>query len=309
MPGAGTSRLAVGFFRHGGRSMGSIRPLVTITILVVVGAYLYVKINAGPMQTHAGASTGMNQSPDGVPPLTATRGASLATETGAAAWPPATLPVTQPPLTGMAPAAGSSNPVGPPSTSSLPTITSAAKDSLPSVPPIPALPPLPATADVTPPLAQPSAVLPKDLPVNIPTARYPDEPGQNASAATAKEAVDMGLPSTAPISAVPAPATPPITSTAIGGAQIPPLSSVPPPLASPGVAAPATATTQTSAQNQLRQSPGPEPATAQAPDRYAAAPPAPAPPAAASPGNSGRGTGRIFVRSQLAHCSGRTRSW
>ena len=37
-------------------SMGSIRPLITITILAVVGAYLYVKINEGPVQTHVGAT-------------------------------------------------------------------------------------------------------------------------------------------------------------------------------------------------------------------------------------------------------------
>ena len=66
--------------------MGSIRPLVTITILAIVGAYLYVKINEGPAPTRAGANS-LSQSPDGVPPLTGIKGTSLAAESGAPAWP------------------------------------------------------------------------------------------------------------------------------------------------------------------------------------------------------------------------------
>ena len=66
--------------------MGSIRPLVTITILLGVGVYLYMKINEGPVPTRAGAN-GVGQSPDGVPTITGTKGASLAAESGAPAWP------------------------------------------------------------------------------------------------------------------------------------------------------------------------------------------------------------------------------
>ena len=51
--------------------MSSIRPLVTITILVVVGAFLYVKINEGPVAPPLpGADeSAQAQTPDGVPPL------------------------------------------------------------------------------------------------------------------------------------------------------------------------------------------------------------------------------------------------
>ena len=41
--------------------MSSIRPLITITILAVVGAYLYVKINEGPARPHARAKHGTIQ--------------------------------------------------------------------------------------------------------------------------------------------------------------------------------------------------------------------------------------------------------
>ena len=37
--------------------MSSIRPLVTITILIVVGAFLYVKINEGPVAPPCRAKT------------------------------------------------------------------------------------------------------------------------------------------------------------------------------------------------------------------------------------------------------------
>ena len=49
--------------------MSSIRPLVTITILVVVGAYLYVKINQGPARPHAASDVWQSEPTEGVPPL------------------------------------------------------------------------------------------------------------------------------------------------------------------------------------------------------------------------------------------------
>src|SRR4051795_1926445 len=89
--------------RHGGRSMGSIRPLVTITILVVVGAYLYVKINEGPAPARPGAANNLSQTPDGVPPLTGAKGASLAADSGAPAWPSSAA--SSPPPISTAPSA------------------------------------------------------------------------------------------------------------------------------------------------------------------------------------------------------------
>jgi len=136
--------------------MGSIRPLFTITVLVVVGAYLYVKINEGPARPLA-----VGDAQAGVPPLAAAGGgATLAQDSAAPAWPPA--------ASAAAPAA----PVLPPGAAS-PGNASAdsdpAKNGLPEVPPIPELPELPKTADVTP----PAAPLPQDLPANIPDALPP----------------------------------------------------------------------------------------------------------------------------------------
>ena len=54
--------------------MGSIRPLFTITVLVVVGAYLYVKINEGPARQHDHSHAGHDHADDGVPPLVSTSG-------------------------------------------------------------------------------------------------------------------------------------------------------------------------------------------------------------------------------------------
>src|SRR4029078_5868177 len=94
--------------RHGGRSMGSIRPLVTITILAVVGAYLYVKINEGPAPTRAGAANSLSHSPWGVPRWTGTKGTSLAAEGGAPTWPSTAAPAT-PTSPSATPAAASVN--------------------------------------------------------------------------------------------------------------------------------------------------------------------------------------------------------
>src|SRR4051794_41948395 len=87
--------------------MGSIRPLVTITILGVVGAYLYLKINEGPVPTRAGTNA-LSQSLEGVPPLTSAKGTSLAAESSAPAWPPSAAS-TIPPIT-PAPAAAHTSP-------------------------------------------------------------------------------------------------------------------------------------------------------------------------------------------------------
>ena len=68
--------------------MGSIRPLFTITVLVVVGVFLYVKINKGPVTPRAHSHDGHDHAEDGVPPLAAAGGgATLAQDTSAPAWP------------------------------------------------------------------------------------------------------------------------------------------------------------------------------------------------------------------------------
>ncbi len=193
--------------------MGSIRPLFTITVLVVVGAYLYVKINEGPVRPHAGAQDG-DQSQDGVPPLAAAGGgATLAQDSAAAAWPPATSSVAPPTATippGAA-SAGNANSAG----ATTPAAGDMANNGLPEVPPIPDLPELPQTSNVTPPAAQPAATLPTELPKNVPAARYGNEAGQNPGA-------DMppGAPNTLPVLPTnPAPTTDnttPLGTTGVG---------------------------------------------------------------------------------------------
>jgi LysM repeat protein len=248
--------------------MGSIRPLVTITILAVVGAYLYVKINEGPVPMHAGAN-GVGQAPDGVPPLTGTKGStSLAADSGAPAW-PSTAPATSPP-----PAA---------TTSTTPAATTLAKDGLPAVPAIPELPPLPAINDPAPPATQPVPPLPNDLPPNNPIARYPDQPGQNANAGAAKDNALQPAPlsaadpskATPPTATPQASATPPNIAPATSPALIPAANATSPSAPLGAAAAPSSPSAQSSAQNPLRTTP---PAVPAADDRYGSAPAAVTPP-------------------------------
>ena len=217
--------------------MGSIRPLVTITILVVVGAYLYVKINEGPVQPRVDKGVVLNQLPDGVPPLQATKGASLASESAAPAWPSNASTAATPAPVSVPPAATSPNPGGTPTMGNPTVLNDVAKNNLPAVPPIPELPEFPAATAATPPAAQSSATLPKDLPADIPTARYPDEPGQNVNKDTAKDALNPALPLTTnttdpgklnlPIAADRGAVTPPISSPAASFPQSPPANSAP----------------------------------------------------------------------------------
>jgi len=177
--------IAICISRHGGRSMNSIRPLVTITILVVVGAYLYVKINEGPVQPSANAGDAWSKdSPDGVPPLAAPAGATAASETAAPPWatsttlaPTTTPAIEAPPGVGVAPPALAT-------TNDLTAANGAAVAQPPAMPAIPAMPEAvsglatsqPATAGTSPPL-------PIELPANVPTAQYPDQtPATNSTA-------------------------------------------------------------------------------------------------------------------------------
>src|SRR3954469_21466908 len=116
--------------------MSTIRPLFTITVLVVVGAYLYVKINEGPKHPSSDAHAGTQ---DGVPPLAAAAGgATLAQDSAAPAWPPAdakSAPTATPGLNGAAAAA--------PAVPAAASNEDATKGGVPEVPPIPELPEFP----------------------------------------------------------------------------------------------------------------------------------------------------------------------
>jgi len=136
--------------------MSSIRPLFTITVLALVGGYLYVQINAGPTK-RPGAQSAGNQIGDGVPPLATNSNASLAEDTAAPAWSPSTPPPAAPVASSDA-ANSSATPAG--GGSPLPSVGAtassdgdSANDVLPAIPPIPELPELPSTTAAAPPAA------------------------------------------------------------------------------------------------------------------------------------------------------------
>jgi LysM repeat protein len=152
--------------------MSSIRPLVTITILVVACAFLYVQINKGSLQPKPESSEAWNDEAQGVPPLATASVAPVTTESAAPAWGTNATP----------PAATTANAAS----TTEPTVTTATPDTtMPSSPAIPAMPQMPdlgttasaevgAAPQVTAPTT-PAVTLPTDLPTNIPEARYPDQ--------------------------------------------------------------------------------------------------------------------------------------
>jgi LysM repeat protein len=160
--------------------MSSIRPLVTITILVVACAFLYVQINKGSLQPKPEASEAWNDQPEGLPPLATASVAPVTTDSAAPTWgtnatpPTATtaseVPQTEPTVTTATPAEVST------------ATPDAAAPSSPAIPAMPEMPDLSSTASaeigaapqVTAP-PTPAVTLPTDLPTNIPEARYPDQ--------------------------------------------------------------------------------------------------------------------------------------
>ena len=178
--------------------MGSIRPVVTITVLLIVGAFLYSKINEGPARQAGGPGAG-NQLSEGVPPLNTNGGsASLAQDSSAPAWPPANSPA--PPAAnapGTMPANADSGAPGlslvPGSAPSSEPSIETAKDGMPEVPPIPELPELPSTATTSTPTAQPTP-LPMETPKTIPDGRYGEEAGPKLGIGASTEVPAVALP-------------------------------------------------------------------------------------------------------------------
>lgn len=178
--------------------MNTIRPLITITILVVVGAFLYVKINQGPaMHSAPGASDAWpSQAPEGVPPLAFTAGPAVQGTTAAPAW-----------------SADARSAAPPMATESSPDVTATATADLsaqqpPAVPPIPEIPDMTPAAQPTVPTAAALIPLPTDLPANIPTAQYPGEPAPNESA-TSVDVTASAAPPAATTNLAAEPVTPP----------------------------------------------------------------------------------------------------
>ncbi len=126
--------------------MSTVRPIVTIAILIAVGAFLYVKINEGPAAAVPGAAQDSpSDAISGVPPLAATSGTSTpsAATTAAPLWPAAS--------TGPTGANAQSNDASfPPLSNISPPIADVATandaaNNFPAAPAIPELPPVAAT--------------------------------------------------------------------------------------------------------------------------------------------------------------------
>lgn len=151
--------------------MNSIRPLVTITILFVVGAYLYMKINEGPARP-AGANGALESTElEDLPPLAATSapaGSDVAAPWAGSAMPATAVAVeTAPPDETVGALA--------PSPTVVAAGTGVAPGALPAVPAIPDLPEVASTANAAAPDALNSVPLPNGLPANVPVARYPGD--------------------------------------------------------------------------------------------------------------------------------------
>ncbi len=162
--------------------MNSIRPLITITILAVVGAWLYVKINEGPARPEHGEADAIHDhAAEGIPPLAVTSSAPPTDAGAAPKWPNAA-------------------PVAPPASRPQPAPTTAGTNGLPDMPAIPALPNVSTPSQSAPPATAANSV-PVNLPANIPSARYPNEAaGSDSTASATSPAADLtaGLPVAAP---------------------------------------------------------------------------------------------------------------
>jgi LysM repeat protein len=203
--------------------MSSIRPLITITILVVVGVFLFTKINEGPARLAPETGGALeNAPPVDVPPL-----ASAPTD-------PTTLPqASEPKWDGGATAASepapqwaNENADSAPATVPVPMAGSpTVAETATGLPPIPELPPLasapePKAEAPAPPAAQPASP-PIQLPANIPMAKYPGEaPAANPTAlsqtlsatpTSPPTSAAPETPSTTPLAASSPPAIPPAT--------------------------------------------------------------------------------------------------
>jgi LysM repeat protein len=192
--------------------MSSIRPLVTIAILVVVGVLLYVKINEGTPQPAPTAPAAWDQPAEGVPPLAST---SVAPATSEHAHDAGSNHNHE---HDAAPAALNATATTPPATSAAPPVAA------PPVPNIPEIPEVAATTQAdTPSVAAPPAT--ENLPANIPEARYPDQ----QTAAGASDQVNPALG-----------AAPPATTTPAADAStgLPPATTTPPTTTSETTAAP-----------------------------------------------------------------------
>jgi LysM repeat protein len=182
--------------------MSSIRPLITITILVAVGVFLFTKINDGPVPLPPEMENSLEQaSAVGVPPLAADSSSTLApapawsdpssgASTSVAAIEPTPSPTTLPTATvePVAPQTLTAAPADLPPIPELPPVV-AAEPSPVATTPVPLTPPVATTTPATA-TAPGSATTSIPLPANIPVAQYPGD-----AAAPAPETIPMTPPS------------------------------------------------------------------------------------------------------------------
>lgn len=174
--------------------MSSIRPLVTITILVAVGVFLFTKINEGPAPLPPEADPTLEPAPSiDVPPL-----ASDAAPTALSA-----APSWNEPAAARHTETTTANPSVPPTPLTAQVPPTNLPETLPptpgDLPPIPELPPVAAQDDsqaLMTPIAEAAspAHTPIPLPANIPVAQYP---GDTSAAAPAVEPMTPPTPLTA----------------------------------------------------------------------------------------------------------------
>lgn len=182
--------------------MNSLRPLITIAILGVVGVLLYVQINKGPARhDHGHADAGHDHAVEGVPPLAATVGSPASDAGTAPKW-----PTTAPPL------ASTSQPA-PPVVQPVPLAADTAIPEMPAIPALPEVSPMP--QPVTPSAANPA---PLNASPSVAQGRYPDAADTAAAGTT-----------TPPVPVQPVPADfPADDGTAIGSAPLAAAQTAPP---------------------------------------------------------------------------------
>lgn len=164
--------------------MSSVRPLITITILAVVGAYLYVKINeAPPRHAHDEAVVEAQVAAD-VPPLAPIAGATSVPPYNPSQRPSKTAPVFAPLATppvavafpnGTPAGESTGGPVAATAEGTAKSTSGVNPAGMPVMPPIPELPGTPEPPAVN----NPSAVLTPAAPINPPIGA-PD-PAKSAS--------------------------------------------------------------------------------------------------------------------------------
>jgi LysM repeat protein len=171
--------------------MSSIRPLVTIIILVAVGAFLYVKINEGPVAPPVPGEkeTAQSQSPEDVPPLAATSGAPAVEASTAPLWPATAAAV--PAVSAAEPSTvnvSATDALAPPLANS--ATADVAAGTPPAVPAIPELPAMPATTNAASTAANSELPDASSISAGVPTARYPDDTTPPATNVTAPNQIE-----------------------------------------------------------------------------------------------------------------------